>query len=157
MAAKFWRRKASTLSKNFLKAMSTQRSAFGSSEGPPSRTLVLKESGASKNEEQKEDAGPRADLMHERSLFLSVFNWPSNVALRPGSEFADWGIGFDARMKAATQVAIGGQVSPDSSIEVKINQFWMGLVQVDQRVQATGRWATGSDAVKNRPGVVTPT
>eukprot|EP00466_Bigelowiella_natans_P020976 jgi/Bigna1/132396/aug1.17_g7104 len=113
-AAKFWRRKASTLSKNFLKAMSTQRSAFGSSEGPPSRTLVLKESGASKNEEQKEEAGPRADLMRERS-----------------SEFADWGIGFDARMKAATQVAIGGQMSPDSSIEVKINQFWTGLVQVD--------------------------
>eukprot|EP00466_Bigelowiella_natans_P003327 jgi/Bigna1/142706/aug1.72_g17414 len=58
LAAKFWRRKASTLSKNFLKAMSTQRSAFGSSEGTPSRTLVLKESGALKNEEQKEEAGP---------------------------------------------------------------------------------------------------
>eukprot|EP00466_Bigelowiella_natans_P015844 jgi/Bigna1/67783/fgenesh1_pg.4_\ len=120
--------------------MSTQRSTCGSFEGPPSRTLVLKESGASKNEEQKEEAGPRADLMRERSLFLSAFNWPSNVALRPGSEFADWGIGFDARTKAATQVAIGGQMSPDSSIEVKINQFWTaGLVQVDWRVQAMGR------------------
>eukprot|EP00466_Bigelowiella_natans_P009846 jgi/Bigna1/76512/fgenesh1_pg.41_\ len=110
LAAKIWRRKASTLSKNFLKAMSTQRSTFGSFEGPPSRTLVLKESGASKNEEwnRRKKLGPcMADLMHERS-----------------SEFADWGIGFDARTKAATQVAIGGQMSPDSSIEVKIYQFW---------------------------------
>jgi len=64
---------SSTLSKNFLKAMSTRRSTFGSSEGAPSKTLVLAESGASKNEEQKEESGPRADLMRERSLFLSAF------------------------------------------------------------------------------------
>eukprot|EP00466_Bigelowiella_natans_P005700 jgi/Bigna1/77258/fgenesh1_pg.46_\ len=68
LAAKFRRRKTSTLSKNFLKAMSTRRSTFGSSEGAPSRTLItLKQSGS----------------------------WPSNVALRPGSGFADWGVGFD--------------------------------------------------------------
>eukprot|EP00466_Bigelowiella_natans_P014621 jgi/Bigna1/126980/aug1.3_g1688 len=84
-------------------------------------------------------------------------SWPSNVAPRPGSGFASWDVGFDERAKAATQVAIGGQVSPDSAIEVNINQFWMGLVQVDQQVQATGRLVTASDTVKNRPNVVTPT
>eukprot|EP00466_Bigelowiella_natans_P008861 jgi/Bigna1/77540/fgenesh1_pg.48_\ len=60
-----------TLSKNFLKALSTRRSTFGSSEGAPSKTLVLAESGASKNEEQKEESGPRdhrANLMRERTM-----------------------------------------------------------------------------------------
>ena len=77
-------------------------------------------------------------------------SWPSNVAPRPGPGSADWNIGFDERVTAATQVAIGGQLSPDSAIEVNINQFRTGLVQVDQQVQATGRLATASDAVKNR-------
>ena len=46
---------------------------FRSSEGAPSKTLVLIESGASKNEEQAGEAGPRATLILERSLFLAAF------------------------------------------------------------------------------------
>eukprot|EP00466_Bigelowiella_natans_P018464 jgi/Bigna1/80944/fgenesh1_pg.76_\ len=46
------RRKVFALIRNFLNATSTRRSTFGSSEGAPSKTLVLTESGASKNEEQ---------------------------------------------------------------------------------------------------------
>ena len=65
--------KASTLSRNFLNAISTRRSMFRSSEGAPSKTLVLIESGASKNEEQAGEAGPRATLKLEKSLSLAAF------------------------------------------------------------------------------------
>eukprot|EP00466_Bigelowiella_natans_P002007 jgi/Bigna1/64157/fgenesh1_kg.68_\ len=67
------RRKVSTLIRNFLNATSTRRSTLGSSEGAPSKTLILTESGASKNEEQAGESGPRATLMLEKSVFLAAF------------------------------------------------------------------------------------
>jgi len=67
------RRKVSAPSVNFPNAMSTRWSMFGSPEGAPSKTLVLMESGASKNAEQAGEVGPKATLVLEKSLFLTAF------------------------------------------------------------------------------------
>eukprot|EP00466_Bigelowiella_natans_P020710 jgi/Bigna1/89539/estExt_fgenesh1_pg.C_510073 len=81
-----------------------------------------------------QDVHSEQELPEGHTALKQSGRWPSNVAPRPGSGSADWGIGFDERVKAATQVAIGGQMSPDSAIEVNINQFRTGLVQVDQQM-----------------------